>query len=146
MELLVIDHEGVGVTANLKFPVVMINNGDAAGFSNADNLQTCSEAAIDDEHMVGARIVDSEGNQFVVERVTKVKNVNLLPSMLVAYDRRIARAEYQLAEEGKIAFEDFKTLLVDTLKNNKVYEETGLLRSIKGSETYGEVIQSTGIN
>ncbi|EMF7390461.1 hypothetical protein V4F62_004523 [Vibrio parahaemolyticus] len=131
---------------HLKYPVALINNSDVGGFSSDSSLNICSEKAIDDNLMVGAEIVDSEGMKYVIKSVTKIKNANWLPSFMVTYGRRIAKVEYELYQDGQIPLDEFKRLVLDTLKGDSAFKESGLLNSIKGSETYVEVIECTGID
>lgn len=131
---------------NLKYPVALINNGDVGGFSSPATLQICGEKTIDDHQMVGAKVVDSDGNQYVITNAIKVKNINWLPSFLVAYDRRIVKVKYELSKGDQLSLDTFKALVVDTLKGNASFDDSGLLRCVKGSESYYEVIESTGID
>lgn len=132
--------------STLNYPVALVNNGDVAGYSSPETLQICAEIAIDEHLMLGAHIIDSQGQHCTIKAVKKVKNLNWLPGILVKYKNRIVEVSYELEAKEELTLGEFKTLVLDTLKSGPYKNDASLLKSVRGSESHFEVIESTGIN
>ncbi len=133
------------MSAQISFPAMLINNCDIGAYSKMEILETVGEKGVDDGKMLGGLIIDSEGRQFVIGGVRKLKQKNFLPSFLVSYKNRIVQVQYDLKREIDISVEELKFKVIDIVKNDKSFTETGLIKEIKGSDTILEIMESVGI-